>query len=186
MAGSSICYQPETCTDGTHLECAMLHSSEGCVEHATCITINAMMRNLDERNWREAFADPSILHPQVKASYGGGLAPEQHFGYLITGHPFYFRARYSYAMLQLGPVGKTPDNMRIVNEHFSMEDAAVAYAAGEEYAHTFWMNPSGRVNFTDEEYAMEFNSEQQREDVFAECLRQALEQMSVDGFTWPE
>lgn len=149
----------------------------------------------------------SITDPRVVSSYGGGMFPEQHWGTLTNGVPFYFRMRHNSATLKIGPVGASPDHVPFYNPEYvpptltekdkeelrakGLTDEQIEY--GESYVRIeaafdpdsgyFW-GPVGVVTPYEEEGDQgSFYDDETRQRAFTECLNQIEAVGYGDAFT---
>ena len=114
----------------------------------------------------------TITDPRVKEAWGGGLCPEQHWGYLRDERPFYLRLRHAVATLQLGCPGQDPEkDLPMVNPQWNREDFEAACEAGEPYPHSFWLDPRpGVVVYPDESWIGSFASDEDLQRTFTMLL----------------
>lgn len=154
----------------------------------------------------------SILDPRVVSSFGGGLFPEQHWGVLVNGIPFYFRMRHNSATLKIGPVGvgveylplANPDYVKptltqeqrteiraegMTEEQINRAEAYVQIVDGfsptpiNPAAGMFW-GPIGHVvPYEDDKDQGWFTDDESRQRTFTECLDQIEALGYGDAFT---
>lgn len=118
--------------------------------------------------------EPSIKHPFVQESGGGGACPVQHWGTFTNGWRFYFRFRSNCARLNVAPPGTPMKQVPLVNPKWDAAAAALAYGNGLDYAHNPWWGPVGRVEevYDGEPLMGFFESEDDLNRTFAECFEQ--------------
>lgn len=127
---------------------------------------------------------PTIADPRTFTSYGGGACPEQHWGYLRDGRPFYFRMRSATASLCVGPIDVRPDDLPLINPKFNMAEHKAAFMAGLDYGETFFLGPRPEaVVYPDDPLVGWFQSDEDRQRVFTTLLDQLLEP-SGTGTGW--
>lgn len=124
---------------------------------------------------------PSIPHPAVLESRGGGGCPVQHWGTFTNGWKFYFRFRYNSARLNVAPPGTPTYEVPDYNPTWSFEDFAAACDAGEEYAVPRCLWPEG---YLDEVYPQDplvgfFATEEDLLKTFTACLQQVQEEIGL-------
>lgn len=118
----------------------------------------------------------SINHPRIVSSDGGGMCPEQHFGYLDDGQAFYFRMRGGWAQLHVAPPGTNMCDLPLTNPEFSWEEAKAHDERGEEYPHRFFKEPIGQWDvYPGDNLTGWFLTDEDRDRTFARCLEQIEE-----------
>jgi hypothetical protein len=131
---------------------------------------------------REAYqrlsSENSIKDPRVAVAYGGGMCPEQHYGHLLDGRPFYLRLRSSWAELQVGPPGSKEEDLPLTNPLWVRDDFEAALAAGEEYPHSFWLQPRPSIQvYPIEEIGGSFRTDEDLQETFTKLLDMALDEL---------
>lgn len=135
--------------------------------------------------WTET--GPTITDPRVERSWGGGMMPEQHWGYLKDGQCFYLRLRHSYASLQLGPKGLDPNtDLPIVNPEWEREEFEAALDAGEAYPHSFWLQPRPEIEvYPDGDWVGNFRTDEDLQRTFTTLLDMILADPTSTGWCAP-
>jgi hypothetical protein len=139
---------------------------------------------------------------RVDHSRGGGWSPEQHYGVLRNGVPFYFRMRHNSATLKIGFVGMKPEELPVLNPRYEnqslAEDLVAALyppegAALLPYKEPYWWGPIGHVEpYEDYDDQGAFLDDETRQRSFTECLNQVeeagygqgLPPITVEGDGW--
>lgn len=118
--------------------------------------------------------------PRVVKSSGGGMCPEQHWGTLTDGSVFYYRMRFGWAQVHVGPPGTDEADLPLVNPAWNREEADAAYEAGRDYI-SFRLEPIGEVHaYPDDDLIGFFLTQEDRDRVFTACLDQIWKDGRVD------
>lgn len=121
-------------------------------------------------NWVGSTEAPSVIHPRVARSDGGGLCPEQHYGVLTDGRSFYFRYRHGSASLQVLDRPPGVYDLPVVNPFFDREACHIAAEAGTEYTGPpFWAEPVVWVPVSEEDDGF-FQDDGEKLDTFSRLL----------------
>ena len=151
--------------------------------------------------------EKSLDDPRVVSSFGGGWAPEQHWGYLVNGLPFYFRMRHNSATLEIGPTGFSTEDLPLYNPNYvpptlsekdkvelrdqgltdteieNSESYVRIYTAFDPNAGFFW-GPIGHVvPYEDDQDQGCFDDDETRQRAFTQCLDQIEAVGYGDAFT---
>ncbi len=126
---------------------------------------------------------PTIDHPQVAESHGGGACPEQHWGVLADGRVFYFRMRHGWASLCLGPDWYEAGALPVMDPRVDYDAWMVLAAASPPDAElpSLWLGPRSGVGVSDEDDGWFPGTEdqtpaEQRAEAFGKCLDQVWDQ----------
>lgn len=127
--------------------------------------------------------DKKINDPRVVKSEGGGISPEQHWGELADGSVFYFRMRWGWSELKVGPPGTDISELPLTRPGWDAREARVAFENGKPYP-SFFLGPIGEYNiYPDEQYAGSFHNQEDRDRAFTACLDQIWKGDGVDYTT---
>lgn len=122
----------------------------------------------------------TISDPRVLKSEGGGISPEQHWGELTDGSVFYFRMRWGWSELKVGPPGTDIEDLPLTRPGWDPKQAQVAFENNQSYP-TFFLGPFGEHHvYPDEDYAGSFHTDEDRQMSFTFCLNQIWKGDGVD------
>lgn len=152
-------------------------TSHTYLEDYSPIDVDALLRDLPPEpitleHWvGTTKQEPTITHPRVARSDGGGVCPEQHYGMLTDSRAFYYRYRHGYASLQV--VERPPGvyDLPITNPDYDREAHIAAIEADEEYTGpSFWVQPYVELEIDAVNDSGYFRNEKEKLDVFSMLL----------------